>query len=149
MADTSKDVMGVMLGWLTHGKLYNVLSSSFFLGSLQFGVVCDKGCTARFSNGWFKPVRLYDEDESELICRDIEFKGGDYIDLRKHTPEQIRHIAKFFQFYDLKHLLRNLKNYPFIYWDEDGEFVGTDDVNEWYRRQDEYTYDDIFYSEEI
>lgn len=148
MADTSNDVMGIMSGWLTHGKLYDVLSSSFFLDSLQFGVVCDKGCTARFSNGWFKSVRLYDEDESELICRDIEFVEGDYIDLRKHTPEQIRHIAKFYPFYDLKHLLRNLKNYPFIYWDEDGEFVGTDDVNEWYRRQDEYTYDDIFYSEE-
>lgn len=150
MADTSKDVMGVMSGYLTHGKYYEVLSTlTNTFGGLTFKVVTDAGYIVPYGACWFKPVRLYDEDEGELICRDIEFVEGDYIDLRKHTPEQIRHIAKFFQFYDLKHLLRNLKNYPFIYWDEDGEFVGTGDVNEWYRRQDEYTYDDIFYSEEV
>lgn len=148
IADTSKDVMGVMSGYLTHGKYYEVLSThSSTFGGLVFKVVTDAGYIAPYGHCWFKPVRLYDEDESELICRDIEFVEGDYIDLRKHTPEQIRHIAEFFQFYDLEDLLNTRENNPFIYCDSDGEFVGTGDLGDFYLRQDEYTYDDIFYSE--
>lgn len=150
MADTLNDMMGVMSGWLTHGKYYEVLSThTNHFGGLVFKVVTDDGYIAPYGACWFKPVRLYDEDESELICRDIEFKEGDYIDLRKHTPEQIRHIAKFFKFYNLKDLLSNLETNSFTYWDSDGEFVGTGDISKFYRRQDEYTYDDIFYSEGI
>lgn len=149
MADTSKDIMGVISGYLTHGRYYEVLSTySSTFGGLVFKVTNDAGYIAPYRSCWFKPVRLYDEDESELICRDIKFVEGDYIDLRKHTPEQIRHIAKFFQFYNLEDLLHTLENNPFIYWDSDSEFVGTDDINESCWIQDEYTYDDIFYSEE-
>lgn len=149
MADTSNDMLDATMGYLTNGKVYDVLSSSFIQGRQQFEVVCDNGYVYYFHNGYFKPVRLYDEEESKLICRDIEFKEGDCINLRKHTPEQISHIAKFFPFYDLEDLLSTLETNSFIYWDSDGEFVGTSDISEFYRRRDEYTYDDIFYSEEI
>lgn len=149
MADTSNDMMGIMSGWLTHGKLYDVLSSSFFLDTLQFEVVCDKGYTVRFSDKYFKPVRLYDEDESELIRRDIEFVEGDYIDLRKHTPEQIRHIAKFYNFLDVDDLLIHKEYYQLVIFNEDSCFDGCSESYIEDCGVKEYTYDDIFYSEGI
>lgn len=145
MADTSNDMLDATMGYLTNGKVYEILSSSFIQGSQQFEVVCDNGYVYYFHNGWFKPVRLYDEDESELICRDIEFVEGDYIDLRKHTPEQIRHIAKFYKFFNVDTLFNSNVNYKFIIYCGGDGWSGDD-----YSRSGskEYTYDDIFYSEE-
>lgn len=146
MADTSKDMMGATVGYLTNGKVYEILSSSFIQGRQQFEVVCDNGYVYYFHNGWFKPVHLYDEDESELICRDIEFAEGDYIELRKHTPEQIRHIAKFYKFFNVEQLLES-NLWSRVYWNEQDGFTGT--LRDTYVLNKEYTYDDIFYSEEI
>lgn len=144
IADTSKDVMGVMSGYLTHGKYYEVLSThSSTFGGLVFKVVTDAGYIAPYGHCWFKPVRLYDEDESELICRDIEFVEGDYIDLRKHTPEQIRHIAKFYPFFDINTLYSHV--YEVVMYNTNSEFEGQNCDGDCTK---EYTYNDIFYSEE-
>lgn len=146
MADTSNDMMGVMSGYLTHGKYYDIvaMSSNFKI----FEVMCDNGIPDAFYHKWFKPVRLYDEDESELICRDIEFAEGDYIDLRKHTPEQIRHIAKYYNFLDVDDLLIHKEYYQFVIFNEDGCFDGCSEKYIMDCGVKEYTYDDIFYSEE-
>lgn len=146
MADTSKDTMDVMSGYLTHGKYYEVLSTlTNTFGGLTFRVVTDTGHIAPYGACWFKPVRLYDEDESELICRDIKFVEGDYIDLRKHTPEQIRHIAKFYKFWCLEGLLLSQSCCENVvrYTNKNG-LIGSNR-----KHGKEYTYDDIFYSEEI
>ena len=143
MADTSNDTLDTTMGYLTNGEVYDVLSSSFIRGSQQFEVVCDNGYVCYFHNGWFKPVRLYDEDESELICRDIEFVEGDYIDLRKHTPEQILHIAKFYPFFDINTLYSHV--YEVVMYNTTSEFEGQNCDEDCTK---EYTYGDIFYSEE-
>lgn len=144
MADTSKDMMGVMSGYLTHGKYYDVLSTySSTFGGLVFKVVTDAGHIAPYGYKWFKPVRLYDEDQSELICRDIEFVEGDYIDKNKWTPEQLIHLSKFYKFYRLATACK--KDLPVLVWDIDGEWLSG---RAFECTGKEYTYDDIFYSEE-
>lgn len=147
MADTSNDMMGIMSGWLTHGKYYEVLSThTNHFGGLVFKVVTDAGHITTYGACWFKPVRLYDEDESELICRDIEFKEGDYIDLRKHTPEQIRHIAKFYKFFNVDTLFNSHVTYNYVIYSGNTGWSGHDLVG---LNDKEYTYEDIFYSEGI
>lgn len=144
MADTSNDMLDATMGYLTNGKVYEILSSSFIQGRQQFEVVCDNGYVYHFHNGWFKPVRLYDEDESELICRDIEFVEGDYIDKDKWTPEQLVHLSKFYKFCRLATACK--KDLSFLVWDNvDSEWVSGRDFE---CTGKEYTYDDIFYSEE-
>lgn len=145
MADTSNDMMGVMSGYLTHGKYYEVLSThTNHFGGLVFKVVTDDGYIVPYSACWFKPVRLYDEDESELTCRDIEFVEGDYIDKNKWTPEQLIHLSKFYKFYRLATACK--KDLPVLVWDIDGEWLSG---RAFECTGKEYTYDDIFYSEEV
>ena len=107
-----------------------------------------------YSNDWVCNVEneiktivedFYDEDETLLTCRNIEFQEGDYIDLRKHTPEQIRHIEKFYDVYKLEETLGEISVEGWIYlvWDADNEFVATTSRRDLGYK--EYTYDDIFY----
>lgn len=143
VADLSNDLYGVWIGTLTHSAPYTPL----YEGKTAIEVRTDDGKVLLMGKQWFKEVYFYDEDESRLTCRDIEFQEGDYIDLRKHTPEQIRHIAEYYEFCDLKHLLYTLEDHPFIYWDDFVcEFTGIDDIS---GLSCEYTYDDIFYLEEV
>ena len=139
IADLSNDLLGMLSDKLTHNKVYEPLSDNALLD-----IVDDIGYRTYYNKGWFKEVYLYDEDETLLTCRDIEFKEGDYIDLRKHTPEQIRHIAKYYQFYDVDGLLED-GGYIFAVFDG----VDFDDTDSYTRTKGkQYAYDDIFYLEE-
>jgi len=131
--------------WLTEGKVYEARGCCPLVveNDRLIYVECDTGEIFSFSKHWFKEVYLYDEDETLLTCRDIEFKEGDYLDLRKHTPEQIRHIGVYWKFFDIEDLLDG-GYYHTIYWDGE-EFVG-DNYLDTYEAK-EYTYDDIFYLE--
>lgn len=141
VADLSNDTMGALTDRLTHGKVYSKISKP---SGRSVEILCDDGVQRAIGSCWFKKVYLYDEDETELTCRDIEFKEETYIDLRKHTPEQIRHIAKFYKFFDVELLLSKTFWYR-IYWDNADGFVGT--IRDTDELGKEYTYDDIFYKE--
>lgn len=104
IADLSNDLYDLFTGRLTHDKVYDPIWQDI----THVIVNTDEGNNLLVCKGWFKEVYLYDEDETLLTCRDIEFKEGDYIDLRKHTPEQIQHIAEYYKFYDVEGLLRYL-----------------------------------------
>lgn len=142
VADLSNDLHGVCMDYLTHGLVYEIGNSD--IADNKYRVWCDNGGYRWFSCNYFKEVYLYDEDETLLTCRDIKFKEGDYLDLRKHTPEQIRHIGVYWKFFDIEDLL-NGGYYHTIYWDGE-EFVGDNyhSTNE----AKEYSYDDIFYLED-
>lgn len=144
VADLSSDLLGMLSDKLTHNKVYEPLSDNDLLD-----IVDDRGYRTYYNRGWFKEVYLYDEDETLLTCRDIELKEGDYIDLRKHTPEQIRHIAEYYKFYKLEETLGELDVEGWIYlaWDSDNEFVATTSKSD--LGDKEYIYDDIFYLGEI
>lgn len=141
VADLSGVIYGIFTGRLTHGKAYDPLCCD----DTNIVVLTDEGTRLDISKIYFKEVYLYDEDETLLTCRDIEFKEGDYLDLRKHTPEQIRHVAGYYKFYDLNELLDN-GSWDIVEWDECCGFVGshTNTV-----LSTEYTYDDIFYLGEV
>lgn len=145
VADLSKDISDIWIGTLTHGAPYTPL----YEGKTAIDVRTDDGKVLLVSKQWFKEVYLYDEDETLLTCRDIEFQEGDYIDLRKHTPEQIRHIAEYYNVYELEETLGELDVEGWIYlvWDTDNEFVAATSKSD--LGDKEYTYDDIFYLEEI
>lgn len=132
--------------WLTEGKVYEEIGCCPLVveNDRLIYVECDTGEIFSFSKHWFKEVYLYDEDETLLTCRNIEFQEGDYIDLRKHTPEQIRHIAEYYKFYDVEELLGD--SYIFAVFDG-VDFSGTDNYTR--TKGKEYTYDDIFYLEEF
>lgn len=140
IADLSNDLYDLFTGRLTHDKVYDPIWQDI----THVIVNTDEGNNLLVCKGWLKEVYLYDEDETLLTCRDIEFKEGDYIDLRKHTPEQIRHIAEYYKFYDLNELL-DKGSWDIVEWDECCGFVGshTNTV-----LSTEYTYDDIFYLED-
>lgn len=143
VADLSKDLYNILDGHLTHGKMYECFTDRSMGG---FEIVNDSGARDRYGKWWFKEVYLYDEDEAELTCRDIEFKEDDYIDLRKHTPEQIRHISKFYPVYELEETLAEYHDWSLLYWDGmDCAFVACSSVD--INPTKEYTYDDIFYLE--
>lgn len=129
--------------WLTEGKAYEVRGCCPLVveNDRLVYVECDTGEIFSFSKYWFREVYLYDEDETLLTCRDIKFQEGDYIDLRKHTPEQIRHIAEYYEVYDVEGLLED-SGYIFAVFDG-VDFDGTDSYTRTKGKQ--YTYDDIFY----
>jgi hypothetical protein len=142
VADCSNDTYDMIRGVLTHNRPHQIIKDH--KGTETCGVLCDDEVIHYFSKTWFKEVLLYDEDEDELICRDIEFEEGEYIDLRKHTPDQIRHIAKFYPVYRLEETLGTSK-WEYLRYDRDEEFAA---AREWHdSRGKEYTYDDIFYKE--
>ena len=133
--------------WLTEGKVYEARGCCPLVveNDRLIYVECDTGEIFSFSKHWFKEVYLYDEDETLLTCRDIEFKEGDYLDLRKHTPEQIRHIAKYYKFFNVDTLFNSSITYEFIIY-FGGSWSGNDNTLEY---GEEYTYDDIFYLEGV
>lgn len=124
---------------LTHNKSYK----AFDADGTNILIIDDNGDKHWYHRTFFKPVKLYDEDESTLICRDIEFEEGDYIDLREHTPYQVRHIAKFYKFYDVDGLLSGYWNY--CRFSTAHGFLGT---GRYMCTGKEYHYNDIFYSED-
>jgi len=103
IANLDGDMLDCLAGHLTHGKTYEVLED--YNGSVYSDrchvVLNDNGVTTGYHHSWFTPVKLYDEDENELVCRDIEFKSGDYLVRSKHTDEQIIYLSKYLTFYDL------------------------------------------------
>jgi len=139
------DMLGCLAGHLTHGKTYEVLED--YNGSVysehRHVVLNDSGVMTGYYHSWFTPVKLYDEDESELVCRDIEFNKGDWFDLSKHTPEQIRHIAKFYCFYNVDGLLED-PMWTRIYYGKK-QFIGTSVTDELLGK--EYHFNDLFYLE--
>ena len=139
VADLSNDLHDLFTGRLTHGNVYDAIAQD----ETRVVICTDEGNKLHASKTWFKEVYLYDEDETLLTCHDIEFQEGDYIDLRKHTPEQIRHIAEYYKFYDVEELLGD--SYIFAVFDE-VDFSGTNYTR---TKGKEYTYDDIFYLEEL
>lgn len=141
VADLSKDILDIWIGTLTHGAPYTPL----YEGKTAIDVRTDDGKVLLVGKQWFKEVYLYDEDEALLTCRDIEFKEGDYIDLRKHTPEQIRHIAEYYRVFKLEETLGELDWNYLLFYPNDGDFAA---VIVLYDEGSEYTYDDIFYLEE-
>lgn len=64
----------------------------------------------------------------------------------KHTPDQIRHIAKFYKFCDVDELLNN-KKWCYVCWSCNSMFGGNMD-HHLFPNSKEYTYDDIFYKED-
>lgn len=139
VADCSKGLYDIVRGILTHNKPYQITT---YFGD-GYEVFCDDEVIRFFGKCWFKEVLLYDEDEDDLICRDIEFEEGDYIDLRKHSPEQIRHIAKFYPVFELEETLYR-DEWDYLCFDYDKEFSADNYPDEF---KVEYTYDDIFYKE--
>jgi hypothetical protein len=140
VANLSRDMLDCMSGFLTHGKTYDVIVDE----NNKYVVLNDSSILKGYHHSWFTPVKLYDEDESELVCRDIEFKDGDYIDLRKLTREQIQHIAKFYKFFNLTRLLEGLPTWVCVYYEYDS-FIGT--CGTFYTKGREYHFNDIFYHE--
>lgn len=145
IANLDGDMLDCLAGHLTHGKTYEVLED--YNGSVYSDqchvVLNDNGVTTGYHHSWFTPVKLYDEDESELVCRDIEFNKGDWFDLSKHTPEQIRHIAKFYSFYDVYGLLKDML-WTHVY------YTGSSWVGHFepiYNTGKEYHFNDLFYKE--
>lgn len=72
-------------------RALNITQGSYYEGVAcwnhdTYVIVDDTGDESVYHKDWFQEVTLYDEDEDELICRDIEFEKGDYIDLRKAYP---------------------------------------------------------------
>lgn len=133
--------------YVTKGAGYTDLTP--YIQSYFITIIDDSGYIREYNRDWFQEVTLYDEDEDDLICRDIEFEEGDYIDFRKHTPDQIRHIAKFYPVYDIEGVLSNSK-WHYLFWK-----ANTCDITQFDSCQilsrctgKEYTYDDIFYNED-
>jgi hypothetical protein len=137
------DRLGIMSGHVTHGKTYDIIGYDGIL----YKIINDKGNTETYHHSWFTPVKLYDEDETRLTCRDIDFNVEDYIDLRKHTPDQIRHIAKFYPVYELEEVLAEGVDWRYLVFDGD-EFDTHVEMGDYVYDGEEYTYDDIFYLEE-
>ena len=139
VANLSRDMLDCMSGHLTHGKVYDILENK----DECFIVVSDKGYEFIAHRSWFTPVKLYDEDETELTCRDIDFEVGDWIDLSKHTPDQIKQVAKSYCFYDVCDLLEDALwthvHYTGSMW------VGNFDLT--YNTGKEYHFNDLFYKE--
>lgn len=145
VGDKGVDITGLMSGRITDYKVYEALE---YLEDDDdvVTVIDDNGDLLTCHISWFKEIYLYDEDETLLTCRDIEFKVGDYIDLRKHTPEQIRHIAEYYKFYDLNELL-DKGSWDIVELDEYDGFIGSySDSN---NLSEEYSYNDIFYLGEV
>lgn len=131
-------------GDMSKGSIYEVTTRYSYPDS--FMILGDTGQRTSYHKSWFQEVTLYDEDEDDLICRDIEFERGDYIDLRKHTPDQIRHIAKFYKFFGVDDLLNSSYVYETVYLNSDKMFEGSMSIK--HMTGKEYTYDDIFYKED-
>lgn len=131
---------------ITKGNAYKLIESSKD-GKLVV-VIEDTGSTKVYHKSWFQEITLYDEGEDELTFRDTNFKEGDCLDLRKHTPEQIRHIAKFYKFYDVDDLL-NSRLYNSVVYSGISGFVGEMRVPNEMCCGKEYTYNDIFYKEGV
>lgn len=139
------DMLGVMMGRVTQGKVYEIVED---LGWL-YKIVDDRGIHGDYHYSWFTNVKLYDEDETQLTCRDIEFNVEDYIDLRKHTPDQIRHIAKFYPVYTLEEVLADGEDWGYlVFGGEEFYLCGGAWKGDYTFDGEEYTFDDIFYLEE-
>jgi hypothetical protein len=89
---------------LTPLKDYIVVDNIIIDGELTYLVVDDNGEEETYHHSWFvvvKPkVTLIDPDEDELIFNGIKLEVGDYLDLRKHTVEQLEYLSKFYKFYN-------------------------------------------------
>lgn len=90
MSDTSGEMLGALAGSITRNKLYENKGWDEECITIKTDIGVDKV----LHHSWFKQVKNYDEDSSELVWSGIEFEEGDYIDLRKHTLEQIRDIEE-------------------------------------------------------
>lgn len=129
---------------LTTGRIYTLRGERFVVGSgNQYLVMDDELKECWFHHSHFTVVKLYDEDESELVCRDIDFEVGDWIDLSKHTPDQIKQVANSYCFYDVYGLLEDALwthvHYAGSMW------VGNFDLT--YNTGKEYHFHDLFYKE--
>ena len=147
VGDKGVDIVGIMSGRITDYEVYEILGKDEDDDD-TVTVLGDNGEVLTCHISWFKEVYLYDEDETLLTCRDIEFQEGDYIDLRKHTPDQIRHIAEYYNVFKLEETLGELdvKSWKYLlFYPNEGDFGA---VTTLCGRGVEYTYDDIFYLED-
>ena len=134
VADVSCDILGGCN--LTQDKKYEVT-----IRDPRYWLTCDKGRYDWYHKSWFSSlVRVYDNDPEELEWTGVEFEYRDYIDLKKHSPEQIRHIYSVYPHFDKEHTVADRYNSVLV-WDEE-ELIGT--CRKSTRTGTEYTYDDLF-----
>jgi len=138
VANLEGDMLDCLSGILTHGKIYDVTVDEYD----KYVVLNDRGILKGYHHSWFTPVKLYDEDESELVCRDIEFKCGDYLVRSKHTDEQIIHLSKYLTFNDLCGWLQG--NWEYLTWNGNSNKFSGYGVKPFGK---EYHFNDLFYKE--
>lgn len=126
IGNTEGNILSLMYPIITQGKVYSPLFKEEFdhCGYEEhYLVIDDSGRRNQIHKSWFTPAKLYDEDEEELHFNGVEFEEGDYLDLSKHTPEQIAHIYKFYPCFRGE-LLSVEEGNPALVWEVESGLIG-------------------------
>lgn len=141
---------------LIPNKSYEVIEFSYNSPLGGYWIIDETGLEVEYHSSWFSKTQvsviLIDSDEEKLIFNDIKLEVGAYLDLRKHTVEQIKYLSKFYDVYNTTYYCEvsidcfheDVDKYPYLVLDKEFEFSRYGSLHVVSSKNKEYHFNDLF-----